>query len=1502
MKLILTSMIGDNRKPIFKLCRNTDTKDNCNIELNFTNKTVSIHELKESLKESLKGTSFGINLLSIIARKKDDGVTRYRIIKKKRDEKVIDLELDLINSEPDLLDIDETFLIDFYPDENDEIRLTVSPNIEKFRNIIRNISKKNPKSETNNNDIMTFVKKFEISPGEYLKNELDNNFRKQIDNISKLFYKLGFTNQVYSILDSDNKIEFDEKDNVRTKDLSQDYISTTLIPAIKKYNREFSKELLLSAYSDYIKEPEIIPNIVRNKLYKIGQSKINEGDALIQPVAHSSSLINIGNNLQKEISVMSGGNKKDFRKVRNILELVAEPKHDFGKGPTSRASAISHKINTAYDGTISGEKKNIQSVKDSLKKRNFFGKIFNSDLNFDNLLTGSHEAKLLHTLSFIKKYHIDIDESTEKGKLTQLHTFFRFYRYIDDNEFIESSSNQGGQLYRTNYSDIFKRVFKANIATLGIKHFVFDTGAGIDFLGSTGGVKDELKSTSRGLNPGETLEPINLIVPLVNIWDPATASINNFNLDILKGYASKDEQFIELLKTTYLENNTESTNDIWFPKRDSISKYYSVRYNEDHDLSADKKPSKSPPIILTVKTRADDIENLEEDEYTEIELMGGYSVDNLSRAMKCIVDDRGDISKLEAVPKSTKAQTDSDTQRLRQLVTALNAIPFDDYKPETPNLDDIRVNDSGKVASDDLNKLRVRILLDMKKSGDWSQVKWVRRINMSFPKKHKTMFISGDNLCALMAILNGIPTIFGSTGMEKLESGGHISAKLLSFYTGSPSKLTINEISQFQIYVDNQLGVQFLTPQYTLKQFSDIEASLKEKYPIFELASFNTPIRSMVNNAKMSDSSMPDFLLYKLTTESDTELNEPSESLMDKSVFQLLFDDESKIIRKHLLDISNFKLQLVRLNQGLVSESEIDKLEPTILNQIGIVKGLLSVFISSNEFIKTNYDDIALKTDNIARCINVINSDLIFGDSGGPTQTISKPHVDEINKLCGIHLEYGEAARTSIVQRRSLKQSVTDFKKTFTLNLAEELEEASRLVSDDGEKIPVKEMSIEQMEQTRTTNFCDEVYGKPTTRHWFRSSGKILTLMQNMSSIMSKVLEVSSMNDIYVRLVALYNNITGILSDINLFSEITAENETDTMWIKNVFLSSIEMGYHKLLGLKRAEESEPRPPEKLEEDEAIESEINDVQINLAQITTNLECLLVGMNKFSSVIMNQLGNSSEMKDIFNSYVEVLESQETTFAEMFKMFNAIQSRGFIQTLDKSFTEELRERTVIEEDILDESHLPLVEEMATDESVKLSDIIDSKTIDIESEEVFEIPDEEVQAISTPERNIIMQLQFIESSKSKFRIYNNLRVKILRLPKKAGGLHRVELIEGEEKGKIILILGRYVKPLPSELPLDQQPIKSLVPPPKLLVPQSSEQSPEKSREQSPEQSPEQLSSVQPPVQPPEQLAPVTLTQSSFYGPLATPSSSSSSPPPPPPPQQPRLLSRVKGRNLFST
>ena len=209
--------------------------------------------------------------------------------------------------------------------------------------------------------------------------------------------------------------------------------------AIKKYNREFSRELLLSAYSGYLGTPEVIPDIIKQQLVKIGKSKVDEGDTLIKPLTYDEPLAGV-NMVNIPVTVHQGGNKQDFAEGKKYTWIATEPKHDFGKGPTSRAAAISHKINTEYDSGISGEK-SIHNVKDSLRKKGFFGKLFNSGLNF-NQLTGSHEAKLLHTLSFIKKYHIDADESTDKGKLTQLHTFFRFYKYIDDDEFIESSSNQ----------------------------------------------------------------------------------------------------------------------------------------------------------------------------------------------------------------------------------------------------------------------------------------------------------------------------------------------------------------------------------------------------------------------------------------------------------------------------------------------------------------------------------------------------------------------------------------------------------------------------------------------------------------------------------------------------------------------------------------------------------------------------------------------------------------------------------------------------------------------------------------------------------------------------------------------------------------------------------------------------------------------------------------------------------------------------------------------------
>ena len=98
-------------------------------------------------------------------------------------------------------------------------------------------------------------------------------------------------------------------------------------------------------------------------------------------------------------------NTGDWIKEGQLLELLAEPKHDFGKGAQSRSAAIAHKINSTYDGLISGEVSTIKSVKKQLsppvsllsRAANLFSR--SSRIDFDSLLSGSHEAKLLNTIS-----------------------------------------------------------------------------------------------------------------------------------------------------------------------------------------------------------------------------------------------------------------------------------------------------------------------------------------------------------------------------------------------------------------------------------------------------------------------------------------------------------------------------------------------------------------------------------------------------------------------------------------------------------------------------------------------------------------------------------------------------------------------------------------------------------------------------------------------------------------------------------------------------------------------------------------------------------------------------------------------------------------------------------------------------------------------------------------------------------------------------------------------
>ena len=108
------------------------------------------------------------------------GIIPFKVFKKRDGDDVINLtsELEYLDS----FGIDESYLIEFFPNVQDIVKLVISPNEKNIINILKNSRNISTASSKNKVD-MGFLKKFEISPGEYLKNELDNNFRKQVDNL-----------------------------------------------------------------------------------------------------------------------------------------------------------------------------------------------------------------------------------------------------------------------------------------------------------------------------------------------------------------------------------------------------------------------------------------------------------------------------------------------------------------------------------------------------------------------------------------------------------------------------------------------------------------------------------------------------------------------------------------------------------------------------------------------------------------------------------------------------------------------------------------------------------------------------------------------------------------------------------------------------------------------------------------------------------------------------------------------------------------------------------------------------------------------------------------------------------------------------------------------------------------------------------------------------------------------------------------------------------------------
>jgi len=473
-----------------------------------------------------------------------------------------------------------------------------------------------------------------------------------------------------------------------------------------------------------------------------------------------------------------GGNAHNFKIIRRLLERIAEPKHDFG----SDRSVVKHLFDSKYDGYLTDEYKageRDQDIKDietlttsAVNENSWWSTKFLQKFlpNFESYLYSSDmEPKIFQSLFMIDSLSIN-------GKNNPIYNSkFKFYAFKDgEGSYIEMIINSSKQKISKKIDAEFAEVFSDYLGTKDmINMLIYDTSSGISNCSRIVAVcikNSILKHT-----------------PIVNIWDPGSASPAEY-VKLIGSSSSKPKQQ-SLFRTTFLEESVLPNIGLWSPKRKNIEDTYSVKANRNEEEMEEE------PLEITLNNNST--------KYTAKLHKSGLSVLELSIILKKIQDKNiGDITDVE-----------EDTYSIDGIkITRINTI-LDLFRQfvGSPTID--------KTMVYTLNK----IVLDMKKTGDWSLVKWVYYWNHSVVSGgNKACLISGDKLCALMSIFNENPTIFGAS-REITDEMRKVTSEpiIMGYFSGGDIPITTEYIRSLLDYIivltKNDTGNDFwLTLLYIL--------------------------------------------------------------------------------------------------------------------------------------------------------------------------------------------------------------------------------------------------------------------------------------------------------------------------------------------------------------------------------------------------------------------------------------------------------------------------------------------------------------------------------------------------------------------------------------------------------------------------------------------------------------------------------------------------------------
>ena len=476
---------------------------------------------------------------------------------------------------------------------------------------------------------------------------------------------------------------------------------------------------------------------------------INKDDNL----KRNSNLLGDALMRDKVVSVASGGGKEGYQASKGVLERVAEPKHDFGG---DRAPFLNKTIKSKYSGDYDAD---------------YTPEQFNSDITMiDNIFAGSggilkiaskgwdqtlfqqvktailqckdtikatiHSSSLFEAKTFSRMFlNPEFENISDDMSNLNKYNAFKFFSCKAKIQNFATLTSDGSANIKLTEDEVFKNL-KTFITESGIKYHVYDTSADMP------GVNHFLREMG-----------LKKITPLVNIWDPATASVDAFNKHINKGDGFKSGGFVTDIED--FKHDLKNTSPIQLARRDNKDGYPTFRVEHNDSDGKETHPIKLTVIFPGGKS-------------SEIKLNSGFSV-----------------SMLDEISRSVSEQNPYNRETIKSDICFSGAVGIEQF-----------IGSLKTYAGKDANKIKqvVRLLLDMKKSGDWGQVKWVNTV----PTGYESLFVSGDKLCALYSILHNNSTIFGNPGVVRKYlinddgNGGELSATIGLFI--QPKELSDDDL------------------------------------------------------------------------------------------------------------------------------------------------------------------------------------------------------------------------------------------------------------------------------------------------------------------------------------------------------------------------------------------------------------------------------------------------------------------------------------------------------------------------------------------------------------------------------------------------------------------------------------------------------------------------------------------------------------------------------------